>query len=190
MIQLWLQENYNNIVQWSNNITKGDELHQDLAHYAIEQLLQSPHLKHLEIEEETNEGTIRAFILSIMRNSWYGKKSYFTRYYKLHRADIGQRKRNVTPEKFQALLDNQDHQDYDYYKDELIDAIETVLNDMDVDKDRLWYISRLFKMYLDTPNFSKLSRDTGIPRTSIAKAVEECIEYIKQQLKLKGYDDP
>lgn len=188
MIQLWLQDNYNNIIEWSSNITRGDELHSDLAHYAIEQLLESPHLQHLEQEEANNEGSIRAFILMIMRNSWYGKKSYFTRYYKLHRADIGQRKRNVTPERFLALLDAQSVEEYDYYKDELIEAIQGILNDMDQDRERLWYISRLFKMYLETPNFSRLSRETGIPRTSIAKAVEECQEYIKQQLKIKGYD--
>ena len=72
----------------------------------------------------------------------------------------------------------------------MIELILEILDEMDKTRERLWYMSRLFRMWLETPNFSKLSRDTGIPRTSIAKAVEECIEYIKQQLKLKGYDDP
>jgi len=38
-------------------------------------------------------------------------------------------------------------------------------------------------MYMKEPNFSELARQTKIPRTSIAKAVEEAKEYIKQQLK-------
>ena len=37
-------------------------------------------------------------------------------------------------------------------------------------------------------NFSELSRQTKIPRTSIAKAVEEARTYIQQQLKNNNID--
>ncbi len=44
----------------------------------------------------------------------------------------------------------------------------------------------LFRMYMKENNFSELSRQTKIPRTSIAKAVEEARAYIKQQLKINN----
>ena len=189
MLDRWLQENYLEIQQWAKNITKGDELSVDLAHYAVEQLLHYKKLDELIVNESYQEGSIRGWLLATMRNSWFGNKSEFSRYYKLHRADIGSRKRNMSPEKFSALLEQQKQDQYDYYKDEVIELILEILDEMDKTRERLWYMSRLFRMWLETPNFSKLSRETGIPRTSISKAVEECREYIIQQLKQKGIDN-
>jgi len=37
-------------------------------------------------------------------------------------------------------------------------------------------------MWLDEPNYSELSRKTGIPRTSISQAVNEAIDYIKTRV--------
>ncbi len=187
-LDTWLNKNYDQIQVWSSNITKSDELTLDLAQYAVEQLLHYKRLRELIQQERVNEGSIKGWILATMRNSWYGSKSHFTRYYKLHRADVGKRKRWVTPEQFQALLEQQNQDEYDYYKDTAIEAIQDVLNEMDQDTTRLWYLSRLFKLWMETPNFSKLSRETGIPRTSIAKAIDECREYIQQQLKQRGID--
>jgi hypothetical protein len=50
----------------------------------------------------------------------------------------------------------------------------------------LWFRATLFKMYMKENNFSELARQTKIPRTSIAKAVEEARTYIQQQLKLNN----
>ena len=50
-------------------------------------------------------------------------------------------------------------------------------------EDGLWYRARLLKMYIETPNFSELSRMTDIPRTSISKAVDEAKAYIIDELK-------
>ena len=48
----------------------------------------------------------------------------------------------------------------------------------------------LFMMWADNPNYSDLERQTKIPRTSISQAVQECKEYIKQELNNRGiYDD-
>ena len=50
----------------------------------------------------------------------------------------------------------------------------------------LWFRAELFKMWIKEPNFSELARQTNIPRTSIAKAVDEAKNYIRQQLKNNG----
>ena len=186
----WIDANYANIVQWAKNMTKSDELSEDLAHYAIETFM--THKRYEEILDkdklDPDYGHCRGFILAIMRNSWYGKKSEFSRTYKLHRADIGHRKRNLTEEDFAAKIEQQPKHEYDREKDFIIEAIEGILEEMTIDTKDLWYKAKLFKLYLQTPNFSKISRDTGIPRTSISNAVEEAKEYIKQELKNRGFN--
>mgnify|MGYP000627698736 CR=1 FL=1 len=186
----WVDENYDNIVQWASNICKSDPLQEDLAHYAIETFMN--HKRYDEIIERDIEdpsyGHCRGFILAIMRNAWYGKKSEFSRYYKLHRADIGHRKRNISDDDFARKIEEQTQFNYDYNKDYIIEAIEGIIEEMEIDTKDLWYKAKLFKLYLLTPNFSKLSRETGIPRTSISNAVEESKEYIRKQLKERGID--
>ena len=186
----WIENNYTNIVQWAKNMTKGDALAEELAHYSIEQFI--THKRYEEINEkhmgDPNFGHCRGFILAIMRNSWYGKKSEFSRIHKAHRADIGHRKRNVSPNKFMELLENKEQQDYDYGTDYIIEAIHGILEEMSIDTKDLWYQGKLFQMWMEDSNFSSISRATGIPRTSISNAVAEAKEYIKQQLNLRGID--
>ena len=166
-------------------MTKGDELAEELAHYSIEQFM--THKRYEEIlQRDVNEpefGHCRGFILAIMRNSWYGRKSEFSRIHKAHRADIGHRKRVISDYKFNELLE-ETHELYDYDLDFLIEAIEGILEEMELDYDgKLWFNARLFLMWIETSNFSELARRTDIPRTSISNAVDEAKEYILQELK-------
>ena len=186
----WIQANYYDIVKWAKNMTKGDQLSEELAHYAIEQFI--THKRYDEINEkhqqEPEYGHCRGFILAIMRNSWYGKKSEFSRVHKAHRADIGHRKRNVSPTKFNELLENKDNTEYDHETDFIIEAIQGILEEMSIDTQDLWYKGKLFQMWMEDSNFSSLSRATSIPRTSISNAVQEAKEYIRQQLNNRGID--
>lgn len=182
--QDWITTNYDLIIQWAKNITKSDELSYELAHYGIEKLL--THKRYEEILAKHNAdpkfGHLRAFLLAIMRNSWIGSKSEFSRIHKAHRADVGHRKRIITDEHFDRLT-NQPDQPYDEDIDFQTEAIVGILEEMELDVEgRLWYNAKLFQMYLETPNFSELSRRTDIPRMSIANAVEECRQYVKEQM--------
>ena len=182
--QDWITENYNNIIQWAKNMTKSDELSSELAHYGIEVLLH--HKRYQEILDKHNAdpsyGHLRGFLLAILRNSWYGKKSHFSRYHKAHRCDIGSRKREITDEAFDILLDVPTVE-YDHEQDRLIEGIEGILEEMSLDQDKLWYSAKLFQMYLEDSNYSSLSRKTDIPRTSISNAVQEAKTYILQELR-------
>ena len=186
--QDWITENYENIIQWARNICKNDPLYEELAHYSMEQLL--THKRYEEILAKHNAdpdyGHLRGFILAIMRNSWYGRKSEFSRIHKAHRADVGHRKRVITDEHMTNLL-NQPEVPYDEEIDYQTEAIVGILEEMELDYEgKLWYNARLFKMWLEIGNFSEISRRTDIPRMSISNAVEECREYIKQELKNRG----
>ena len=180
----WITESYEDIIQWSRNICKNDPLYEELAHYSIEQLL--THKRYEEILEKHNAdpgyGHLRGFILAIMRNSWYGAKSEFSRVHKAHRADVGHRKRVITDEHFAKLLDQPDVP-YDEDIDFQTEAIVGILEEMELHiEEKLWFNSRLFRMWLEDSNYSSLSRKTGIPRTSISNAVEECKEYVRQEM--------
>lgn len=184
----WVTDNYENIIQWAKNICKGDPLWEELAHYSIEKLLTHPRYEEL-LENHNREpgyGHFRGFILAIMRNSWIGKKSEFSRVHKAHRADVGHRKSIVTDEHMDRLL-NQPDEPYDHDTDYLEEAIQGILEEMELMiDDKLWYNARLFRMWLETPNFSEIARKTDIPRTSVSNAVEECRQYVKQTLIERG----
>lgn len=79
--------------------------------------------------------------------------------------------------------------DYDYEKDLKIDAIHGILEDMEGEGLHLWYISTLFKMWVNEPNYSELSRQTKIPRTSVSQAVDEARKHIIKKLKENGIID-
>ncbi len=182
----WIGDNYDKINEWANNICKGDALAEELSHYAIEKFLTHPRRDEIFDRDrlDPDHGHNRAFILAIMRNAWFGSKGEFRRVNALHRADIGNRKRVVTDEKFLKLLDKPDQDEYDFETDRLHDSIMGILEEMEIAHDpKLWFDAKLFMMYLEEPNFSAISRKTDIPRTSISNAVQEARQYIIEQLK-------
>lgn len=184
----WITKNYHKIIEWANNISKGDELSEELAHYSIEKLMTHPKYDELCQRDaaQPGYGHLRAFMLAIMRNSWIGSKSEFSRVCKSHRSDIGHRKRVLTDDHFTNILEEIKDIDYDYELDFLVEAVEGLIEEMELDYEgKLWYNARLLKMWLQTPNFSELSRKTDIPRTSISNAVEEAKSYILQELKIR-----
>ena len=64
-----------------------------------------------------------------------------------------------------------------------IEAIQGIMEDMEADTVEQWFRVVLFKMWLKESNYSELSRITGIPRTSISQAVQECKQYIKERIE-------
>ena len=74
-------------------------------------------------------------------------------------------------------------QEYDKEEDLKIEAIQGIMEDMEADTVEQWFRVKLFKMWLDQPNYSELSRITHIPRTTISQAVNECKEYIKKRIE-------
>ena len=97
-----------------------------------------------------------------------------------------------------GYIDNIQDVPYDQHTDDTIEAILGVIEDMKYaageggnrDK-KLWLMAEMVEKWSKNSNFSDLSRQTGIPRTTIAKEVAEGLEYIKQVLKNNNIDyDP
>lgn len=145
---------------------------QELAHYAIEQFI-----THKRGQELVDKGQGMLFLSGIIHRSYHSSTSP---YHKLYREG------GKTVELYDKTAEKRLDEEYNMEIDLTIEAIQGVLEDMESDTVEQWYRAKLFKMYLDEPNYSELSRVTGIPRTSISQAVQECREYVKQRIDKYG----
>jgi len=161
----------------SEKICKGSHESHDVAHFAIESFMQ-----HERCQELIDAGKALNFISGIIHRSFHSSTS---QYHTLYR-----QKGRVHGFSSYSQIERQDIE-YNHDKDIAIEAIQGILEDMKADSIELWFRSTLFEMWIDTPNFSELSRKTGIPRTSISKAVEEAREWIQHKLKINNinYDE-
>lgn len=162
----WISENYENIQQWAKNSAQQNKDWEDLAMYAIQQFLEHPKAHVL-----VNNGGARFFIVRILLNSSRSKTSQFARLYRPNWTDL--------PYSYDV-----EDTDYDPDIDLITENIHGILEDLEHGDVEDWYRSQIFKLCVkqDRPNFSKLSREIGIPRTSISNAYYETIEIVKNRL--------
>jgi DNA-directed RNA polymerase specialized sigma24 family protein len=175
MINKWITDNYSDIETWAKGIVQQHGDWEDLMHYSLLTLLEHP-----KADELAERGHLRWFLVRIMLNSSRGKKSDYYRTYR-------QESYRLTD----AHTDIQDEA-YDTDIDTVTEWIHGILEDMkhgDVDD---WYRAQIFELCAeqDRINFSKLSRELQIPRTSISNAYYEAIEIIKQRLLTYANDYP
>ncbi len=169
ILRKFIEQNYTDIVLMSKKIRKSSPEYEDVAHFAIEQFMD-----HERAQELVDAGRAMNFLSGII---WRSFNSSTSQYHTLYR----QKGRvHSLPETYDKAADDNS---YDYDKDTAIEGIQGVLEDMQAGSIELWFRSTLFEMWIEEPNFSELSRQTGIPRTSISKAVEEARKYIQEQLK-------
>ena len=141
---------------------------EDVAHYAIEQFMQ-----HKRAQELIDKGQGMLFLSGIIHRSFHSSTSP---YHKLYRQS------GRVHELFDKTAERIEDEQYDIETDLKIESIQGIMEDMEADTIEQWFRVKLFKMWLDQPNYSELSRITQIPRTSISQAVNECKEYIKKRI--------
>jgi DNA-directed RNA polymerase specialized sigma24 family protein len=153
----------------SKKICRSHSEYEEVAHYAIAQFME-----HERGQELVDNSKGMQFLSGIIHRSFHSSTSqYHTLYRQKGRVHtLHERHTNV-----------EDDEEYDYSKDTATEAICGVLEDMKADSIELWFRATLFEMYMTTSNYSELARATGIPRTSISKAVEEAREHVQTQLK-------
>lgn len=174
-LEEFINENYDNIILMSRRICKGSPESGDVAHHVISEFLENDRAVEL-----IHKGEAMKYLSGMV---WRSFNSSTSPYHKIYR----QKGRMHRLKDWKAEQIEQD--EYDYYTDNVIEAIQILLEEMQIDKnDMTWYYAKLFKMWLETPNFSELERKTKIPRTSISQAVNEAKKYIRQELKNRGID--
>ncbi len=169
-----MTERYDDIIIMSKKICRGSNESLDVAHFAITEFME-----HERGQELVDSGKGMQFISGIIWRSFNSSTSAYHTVYRQKGKVFGLHEYYDAP----TDIDN-----YDYEGDLVIEAIQGILEDMAADKSDLWYRAQLFKMWIETPNYSELSRRTGIPRTSISQGVEEAKTYIRQQLINRGID--
>lgn len=166
----WLTKHYDAIAEMAQKITRGHKETDDLLHYSILHFME-----HARADELAECGQAMKFLSGIMWRSFHSSTSaYHTEYRQKGRVHAGD-----TPE-YEDL-------EYDHQVDEIAGEIQTIIKDLKTCGDTTkWYHAQLFTMWMDNPNFSQLSKSTGIPRTSISHAVGETKKLILTKLNAKG----
>ena len=160
----------------SQRICKFSHEYEEVGHYVI-----SKFIEHKRAVELIEKGEAMKFLSGMIHLSFHSSTSP---YHTLYRQKG--RMHSLYPETAEKQVDEV----YDEDTDMLTEAIQGLLEEMQAEGVEQWYRSMLFMMWADNPNYSDLERQTKIPRTSISQAVQECKEYIKQELNNRGiYDD-
>jgi hypothetical protein len=151
-----LEMEYPHLVEASLKITGHSELHLDLLHYCIEDLSKKPNAQAI-----VDSGGIRFYIVRMMLTQYRSVTGPFYKMYLNHW--------NMSAD----VPDEPDHEEHrlDMKKvNHLLDQLP-------------WYDKLLFQTFVDGDHsYSSLSRETGIPRTSISLTINRVRKYIKENL--------
>ena len=173
MIEKFMSDNYDAIMLMSRRICKGSPEYEDVAHYCIMKFLE-----HKRVEELIDKGEAMRFLSGMIHRSFHSSTSQYHTIYRQKGRVHGT----------SGELEKKDDDQYNYDVDLAVEAVMGILEEMQAETNELWYRATLFKLWLETPNFSELERRTKIPRTSISQAVSECTEYIKKELKQRNIE--
>ena len=152
----YLSHDYQALDQAAKKITGNNELSSDLLHYAIEEMSYKDNLQAI-----IDSGGARFYLVRIMMTQWRSQTGPFYKQFIKQEQEIDIIE-NKSPEE-DKILD--------------INRVEKILNELP------WYDRELWKLYVESGlNYSKLSKETGIPRTSIGLTLNRVRKHIKQKL--------
>jgi len=159
-INNYITRNYYELLEICNKITKKNTLAGDLLNDVILQLYDRKEIKLNNLEDNT----IKYYIIKCLTINWYSKSSPF--YRKVRRESA------LYNELFEVanLIDNEDI----FTEHNMMEIVETEFTEMD------WFHKIIFNKYLTLGSLKKVSVDTRIPLTSIARYVNETKTTIRQ----------
>jgi hypothetical protein len=141
------------LIEASKKITGGHELHLDLLHYAIEELYSKSNYNEI-----INSGGLRFYIVRIMLTQW--------------RSNTGPFYKMFFNQKSNEIVGDFIYEDeYEFNEIEYKEALE----------DLKWYDKELFKLFTNEQHtISSLSRQTGIPRSSVDFTIKKVRKILKK----------
>lgn len=152
----FLEQEYTQLQQAAQKITGNHELQLDLLHYAIEELSGKQNLHAI-----LDSGGGRFYLVSIMMTQWRSQTGPFYKQFMKEHIDISNWD--------QANVEEEEPLD--------ISHVNGILDQLP------WYDRELFKAFTNgRHSYSSLSRETGIPRTSIGLTIKRVKKHIKQNL--------
>lgn len=151
----YLSNDYSALVEAANKITGNHELSLDLLHYSIEELSNKSNLQDI-----IDSGGSRFYIIRIMMVQWRSQTGPFYKQFVKKHEELDWHDK---PEKEERLLD--------------LDRVNQIIESLE------WYDKELFKLFAEGDhNYSTLSKETSIPRTSIALTIKRVRKHIKKNL--------
>lgn len=159
-INNYIAKNYYELLEICNKITKKNTLAGDLLNDVILQLYDRKEIKLNNLEDNS----IKYYIIKCLTINWYSKSSPF--YRKVRRESA------LYNELFEVanLIDNEDI----FTEHHMMEIVETEFTEIN------WFHKIIFNKYLTLGSLKKVSVDTRIPLTSIARYVNETKTTIKQ----------
>jgi DNA-directed RNA polymerase specialized sigma24 family protein len=159
----YLQTNYKELKKVTNNITKNNELSEDLYHYCLIILLEYDRVK---MDEIVRKNHVKYFFISILLKQWNSSTSPF---YKNYRKSIAQ---SVEYFEIYDLIDEK----YDHEIDEKIAFIKEEL------KNESWYTQQVLKLKgEDGLSYGDINKMTKIPRSSLFGTVDNFRKKIREK---------
>ena len=160
-IEDWIKDNYQILAEAAQNISKNNDLHEELLHYSLDQLLGKE-----QVEDIISSGGANFYTIRIMMNSWRSTTSEFYRLYRRPSAEI---------EEYSVPAEEEEDTEW---INETAKKIQQEIDNLH------WYDRELFKVFVEEGHtMSSLSRVTGIPRTSISLTINRIRKHIKNRLK-------
>ena len=174
IINKFIESKYEDIMLMSKKICKSHHEWEEVGHFSIEKFM-----LHERAEELIQSNRAMNFLSGIIHRSFHSSTSqYHTE---------ARQKGRVHGFNSNYHLEQPDIE-YDHEQDNVTEHIQVILEEMVAESNAQWFRSVLFQMWVDNPNFSELSRETGIPRTSISTAVSEAKEFIQLTLNNRNID--
>jgi len=147
---------YPELIKAAKKISGGHQLHMDLLHYAIEELYNKPNMVDI-----VNSGGLRFYLVRIMMTQWRSRTGPFFKQFGDH----------YNKELHDNIMEPEEENHLDTKK------VHGLLAELS------WYDKMLFETFMEgNHTYSSLSRETGIPRTSISLTINRVRDYIKSNL--------
>ena len=158
-IERYITKNYYELLNICNKITKNDTFAGDLLNDVILQLYDRENIRLNKLDDNS----IKYYIIKCLTINWYSKTSPF--YRKVRRESTLYNELFDVPN----LIENDDI----FKEHHIMEIVETEFTEMN------WFHKIIFEKYLTLGSLKKVSVDTRIPLTSVARYVKETRQVIK-----------
>ena len=159
----YINTNYKELKKVVKNITKNNELADDLFHYCLVILLEYDRVK---MDEIVRKNHVKYFFISILLKQWNSSTSPF---YKEYRKSVA---KSVEYFEIYDVID----EEYDHQTDEKIAFIKEEL------KNESWYTQQVMKLKgEDGLSYGDINKLTKIPRSSLFGTVDNFRNKVKEK---------
>jgi DNA-directed RNA polymerase specialized sigma24 family protein len=167
-IESYITRNYYQLLKIAKKLTNNHDLHQDLLHEVILQILEKDDV----VLKTYDDDSIRYYIVAIIRINWNSKTSPF--YYKIRR-EIS-KYTDLTP----ILEIEEDQQQFE--KELIFSILEVSYTELN------FFHKALMDAYLILGSMNKVSREMEIPLTSVQTYIRQAKSKIKEDVNKRLKD--